>query len=800
MFHGTKAPRWAWRIRPLTLPCILISILALAGCGHDAPPAEIPPVQSLLEQWATVQIDSPTPAAPEPARAEVRFDGTGLEARWSVIDGVAEARLEEGVLRGRTTSAQPALLLEWPTPVGVGDELWSVELRLRVSEGSRAAVHPLSDHGPGAEVAVRRIDDWPISSPIVAGDDPVTYTVKLDDVFLLEMPPATTDIHRLLLRPTDVEGADFAVESLRLIFRKEHLASIPSGPGWHGLGEVFRETVVSRAPETLRFAVTLPAKPWLDLAVGSIDAEPPGFHLAVARSGGEATTLAELTVESPETWQSHRLDLAPWAGETVELLLEARSEHPGALAFWGAPTVRSSHVDDERPQAVIVFLADTLRADHLDAWGYERATAPTLKRLAEGGTRFANTFSQATWTKASVPSILTSLYPSTSGVIDFNDRVPAAETTLAEAFRAAGYATFATSSVPFTGQLTRLHQGVEVLYELGALGDRTRGFQSKSAEHWVDRFIAWLDHHHDVPVFAFIHVMDPHSPFRPKPPHDTLWADEAAAERFAAQAEKLEPHIKSPLLRRFVAPSRQELAAAGVDEASFVATEKAWYDGSIHGLDAQLARLVERLEHHQLSERTVLAFVSDHGEEFLEHDRHWHGQTVYGEVTRVPLVLWGRGVSAGQVIEETVQALDLMPTLLDLAGLEKPERLQGRSLVPLWTREGDSGRSRPAFSEHHDHGESGDIASFAIVDEGFKLVWHVGAVPEVAEFELFAVSADPLDQHDVAAEHPEVVERLAVKLRRWREWSVGQRLDPEAANSDLSAAELEQLRSLGYLD
>lgn len=777
----------------------VLSALVLAACSTEAPAPPGPLAISLLDRWSESVVDSPTPSPTSPPRAELRFDGSGLlDVRWRALEGIDRLRVEDGKLTGRATSATPMILLEVTEPLGIEDRLWSVEVRLAASQGERLGIHPVTETGPPLPVIVARAAEWPLSSPLGPAGEASTVTVELAKVFTRDLPVGKTAVTQVLVRPSDVAGADFALESVRLVFRKEHLGSIPSGPGWHGLGEIYRETLVARAPETLRFELSLPEKPWLDLAVGSIDETPPCFRIAITPEGGTSETVAELCVMSAEQWQPARLDLGRWAGQDVELRLSTIADRPGALAFWGAPTVRSASVPEARPQAVIVFLADTLRRDHLDAWGYSRETAPTLSRLAREGALFEDAIAQATWTKASVPSILTSLYPSTGGVTDFNDRVSPLETTLAEVFRAAGYATFATSSVPFSGQLTNLHQGVEVLYELGANGSRGKEYSSKTAKVWVDAFLEWLDRHRDVPVFALIHVMDPHMPFRPEAPYDTLWTQPGDAERFVAMEAKVEPHIQLPTLRRFKAPLREEIEKAGVDPESFVTHEKAWYDGSIRGMDAQLERLLNRLQALGLGERTLLAFVADHGEELLDHGAHWHGRTVYGEVANVPLVLWGQGVPQGKVIADTVQNLDVLPTLLELAGLEVPERAQGRSLVPLLR--GESVRASPVFIEARKRrSETEEWDRFAIIDGRFKLVWNVDPPAGVPVHELYDHDADPLDQHDLAAEHPEEVARLAAQLERWRAWAEAQRLPADAAQANLSAEQLERLRSLGYL-
>ncbi len=777
--------------------------------GSDTPLA--PSVVSWVEHWSEAEIENPEPAPEVPPRAELRFDGSGVEAEWKAVQGIDDLKVEDGRLVGRSSSAAPIIAVDFATPLGLDDELWSVEIRLSAEAGNRVAMHPVLEPGPPLPAVVGRIEEWPLSSPMVpssadaedSAPEATTYSVVLDKVFLLEMPLAQKSIQRLLIRPTNAADARFSIESARLVFRKERLASIDSGPGWHGLGEIFRESLVSRAPETVKMALTLPPQPWLHLAIGTIEPESPTFRVEVAE-GDELTTVAELRAENMDSWSSTRLDLGPWAGKEVELRLTADGPK-GSLAFWGAPTVRSATeaapssapsetAGNDRPQAVVLFIADTLRSDHLEAWGYDRDTAPTLARLAQEGTRFENTVAQATWTKVSVPSILTSLYPSTTGVVGLHDRISVGETTLAEVFRQAGYATFATSSVPFSGQLTNLHQGVEVMYEFGArTGTDIGEYQSKTAKAWVSAYLDWLDEHRDVPTFALIHAMDAHSPFRPAEPYDSLWATPEQAATFEIQAEKVRPVIKKPLFQRFLAPNRDELAQAGVDADTFVRHEKAWYDGSIRGMDDQVGRLFSRLDELGLKERSLFAFVADHGEEFLEHGEHWHGRTVYGEVANVPMVLWGHRVPAGKVVEEVSQTIDLMPTLIELAGLSAPERLQGRSWVPKMR--GEDLRAQPAFVEHK--APPDEKTSFAIVDHQWKLVWYPGE-PDI--FELYDRSQDPLDQTDLVAQHPETVESLAADLKQMLSWAEKQRLAEEDVTSEMSAEQLEQLRSLGYVD
>ena len=411
------------------------------------------------------------------------------------------------------------------------------------------------------------------------------------------------------------------------------------------------------------------------------------------------------------------------------------SRRPNALGFWGAPAVRSRGESSRGaakapPQGVILIWADTLRRDHMSVYGYGRPTTPSLDALAAEGVLFRDCVGQATWTKVATPSVLTSLYPTSHRVHDFSDRLPSAATTIAEVYRQAGFATLSLSSGPFTGQFTNLHQGFEEVRESGSVRDARDPFAGKTSRDYVDALLTWLPAHRDVPFFVFLHVTDPHHPFKPRPPYDTMWTEpgwDKEREKVAAAARKF---ISDPLLKRIGMPTRAELVQAGVDPGDWSEHERGWYDGSFRGMDAEIGRLVERLRALGLDHRTVVAFAADHGEEFYEHGRGFHGQTVYGELSNVPLILWGPGtVPSGIVVEPTTQMIDVMPTLLDLSGLAVPQGAQGRTLVPLLAASRASGTVKaaatapPAVTEKAVTRETGappprDTGSLAIVSGG----------------------------------------------------------------------------------
>jgi arylsulfatase A-like enzyme len=226
-------------------------------------------------------------------------------------------------------------------------------------------------------------------------------------------------------------------------------------------------------------------------------------------------------------------------------------------------------------------------------------------------------------------------------------------------------------------------------------------------------------------------------------------------------------------------------------------------------MDVEIGRLMERLEELGLAEDTLIAFISDHGEEFLEHGRRFHGYHTYGEMLNVPLALWWPGgIPAGVDVPQTVQSIDLMPTLLELSGLETPERVQGQSLVPLLATATPSSlgwRPRPAFAERafataaFEDVDDRRLESLVVVHEGWKLIHNTSGPDGWPEYELYDHTADPLNLEDVADENPERVEQLARLLDGWHESALAARVETEEAAEDLSDDEIRKLRSLGYL-
>lgn len=745
--------------------------------------------------------------------------------------GISSLQVKAGLLVGRLSKDVPVLLFRRRFDAAnhpLGDRLARVEIRMRASAGTRlwlafdaAEKVSFKQHRAAASEL-----GWPMSGELKADGELHTYTLTSP----FEKIPAAAS-RNILIRPSNEKGARFGIESLRLVFESDELAQVESGVGWRGLGEIYREVLAQRPGERIRLSLTLPPRPVLDVSLGTPNNTPVRFRAWVHAAGSSfapeaaADSAGQLVIDRsvtwPGRWESLRVPLDRFEGEEVTLVLEVASE-PDAIGYWGTAAVRTrsqtsageraanspprhptpEEIATQPPQGVILVVADALRRDHLNAYGYPRRTAPRLAALADQGALFRDVVAQATWTKVSIPSLLTGLHPSTHGVLDFPDRLPEAAETLAETFREAGYATLSLSSDALSGRFSNLQQGFESVHEMGSLSEQ---HSSKTAREYVDRTLDWLGRNRDQPFFVFLHLTDPHSPYPARPPYDAMWAATGRAAEMESARRKITPQIADPLRRRFFMPNRGEVQKAGFDPEDFASHQRDAYDGSIRGLDAEIGRLIERLRELDLDRKTLVVFTSDHGEEFFDHGRSFHGQSVYGELSGIPLILWQPGVIApGTVVEQTVQSIDIAPTILGISQLPIPAAVQGHSLEPLFSARG-RWTPRPAVTikartTHEWSPSPRDTASFSLIDDGWKLVRHEGRSNATPRFELFNHGEDPLDAHDLATEFPQTVERLADLLTKWRASVESLQLAPDDPSevADLRDAERQRLRALGY--
>lgn len=304
---------------------------------------------------------------------------------------------------------------------------------------------------------------------------------------------------------------------------------------------------------------------------------------------------------------------------------------------------------------VILICLDTVRADHLGAYGYEKnVTTPGLDSLADRSTLFSDVSANSGWTKPSVPTYMTGLYPVQHGVYEGNSRdsageehsdvLPASALTIAEVFQEAGYSTaaFVRNAQIRKGQ--GIEQGFDI-YQDGA-GD---------AKDIRWRALDWLDQRDEErPFFLYLHLLDAHFPYPVPDEYGALFSSMEAISLFRTKEWKE--------LRERVNDGEQVLTQEQLDALI------ALYDGALRYIDDQLMLLMQGLDQRGLAGDTVISIISDHGEEFLEHGKIGHGHGLHEELLSVPWILHVPGREP-EVIETPVSLVDLFPTLLHAADL-----------------------------------------------------------------------------------------------------------------------------------
>jgi arylsulfatase A-like enzyme len=543
-----------------------------------------------------------------------------------------------------------------------------------------------------------------------------------------------------------------------------------------------RRAIRAPVPSTLSWPVRVPAGGRLeahlsvtravrdelaDLACrGRIEVRPPG--------ASESVVVVERRVEPHAPWQAYLASLDRWQGQEVQLSLSVECPTSEGKRTW-ADAVRWSVplVSGHRRAGVVNVLlisVDTLRADHLSAYGYPRHTSPNLERLARRGLLFrqAETPQSATW--PALTSLHTSLYPSAHGVVWNGHDVPQGVVTLAELLHARDYSTSA-----FLSNMKRArHPG------FARVSGGRAGSQAGDDLEGTEAAIEQLRREKDRPFFLWLHLIGPHAGYTPPAPWDTAFSSRGGS----TVGGTLDELVRIRLEGR---PLTEE------DVAHVVGL----YDGEIGRVDELVGRLLEALRALDLEESTLVVFTADHGEDLYEHNRYFfHSPSMYSSSLRVPLILALPGVlPEGAETDEPASLVDLAPTILGRLGLPVPPSFQGRDLLPGGTLPQTPG-PRPLFSE-----TNGRI--FGIRTDGWRLVFNPedytpgapgGAYP-IEPIELYRLAEDPGEQRNVAADHPDRVEALSAEVAAWRDRD----LHKELPLQEIDPQTREELRALGYV-
>jgi len=423
----------------------------------------------------------------------------------------------------------------------------------------------------------------------------------------------------------------------------------------------------------------------------------------------------------------------------------------------------TSPAEMPRPNVVLISI-DTLRPDHLGAYGYARATSPSIDALAAGGVLFENALSPSSWTLPAHASLLSGVSPYRHGAVAATARIRDDVPLLAELLRAHGYHTAAFVNAPFVSRTYGFARGFERFEQRF---ERKRRDTAERHQQVLDGVAAL-----EPPFFLFVHYMDVHSPFRPPREFNRF-----AKDRHSVAVLKDLGQGSIFTLQRGIRAGRLEISAEAVQRFEDL------YDDEILAMDAKIGELVTVLRAR--FQNAIVILTSDHGEEFLEHGSIGHGDTLYEEVLRVPLIVAGPGVVQGARAPELVSLLDIVPTVLEWLGAPRPAGLEGRSLAPMLAERAGNAR-RDVMLALHTGAHDGSVALRGMRDEARKLIRDDYA----KRTEFYDLASDPAECHSLApqatdAKLEQALARLGV---------------PETVAAPKPDAEtVESLKALGYL-
>lgn len=427
------------------------------------------------------------------------------------------------------------------------------------------------------------------------------------------------------------------------------------------------------------------------------------------------------------------------------------------------------------PQAlkpnVILYIIDGAAAEFMSVYGHQRRTTRFLERLAEEGAVFENAYSNSSFTKTSVPSFMTSLHSSVlGGFRSESDPLPAQAVTMAERMHKAGYWTVVLTSNPFCGRISSLDRGVDVMRDTG-MGEARPSSAELRREFWRLR-----EAHPAEPYWVHFQPTDVHRPW------------EATSSPLGSQG----------------------------DSERLYRTARKLYEEAMIFQDREIGRLVERLKKTGEWERTLLIVASDHshvsaGLPFFDPDAPaWEAPVLASQKSRIPMIfVWPGRIPAGRRISQPVSMIDLMPTVLDLAGLPPARTAQGRTFAPLLLGR-KRWKPRPVVLDEF-YADGADLfGSIEIVDGRYGASLRIDPRPDdrissrdrlrPAALLVFDIRADPHALRSIHAERPDLAAKYSKMLGRlWKEELTLSRKYTRAGNIPMTSEEIERLRSLGYI-
>ncbi|MCK5449118.1 MAG: sulfatase, partial [Gemmatimonadetes bacterium] len=557
--------------------------------------------------------------------------------------------------------------------------------------------------------------------------------------------------------------AEVEILSITMVPMEAAYADIPAGARQVERDNRYRSALFVHTPARIEYRVHVPEGGRLDTGLGTLSSEPPiTFRVSVGANGGQAETLLEESYGDGDLWAQRSVDLSAFEGQTVTLALEADAETPGTVALWAVPTLSGSR-DAGRPN-VVFYIIDGGSAELMSVYGYNRRTTPNLERLATEGAVFERAYSNASWTVPSTVSFMTGLlegaWPAAPGSYLSDQAV-----TMAEHMHRGGYQTGVFTATPYAGKMYGLDQGVDFLWE--------EPWNNESSA-WLHRaFLEWRQAYPGQPYWAHFQTVDAHRPWSSVIGFTGLFSSADARQRLEDWGGRLEAAGWRPrgprgsdLSKWPQAELREFFKRAGVDLTEYVNTQRALYDEGMAHNDYQIGRLVNRIKAAGEWDNTIFILAADHAhgnagvhESLLRGAPYVYEEAIFSPWrSHIPMiVIWPARIAAGQRFSQPVSMIDMLPTILDLAGLPEPEITQGQSLAPLLLGQ-EGWEPRPVIFSSDGRSE--------VVDGrwGASLLEEREPHPpeengREARLLLFDLLNDPFLSHSLHEERPDLVEK-----------------------------------------
>jgi arylsulfatase len=429
------------------------------------------------------------------------------------------------------------------------------------------------------------------------------------------------------------------------------------------------------------------------------------------------------------------------------------------------------------PELLLLISVDTLRADHLGAYGSDRGLTPVLDALARESVVFTSAYAPAPFTLPSMAASLTGRYPEELGISRNESRVPDAVPTLASVLREHGWRTAAVVSNFVLRDASGLAGGFDVYDDTFPSREQTRRWPERVGPATTDAALATLESCADgsgTPCFLWVHYQDPHGPYTPPPDR---------------RERQLERERQRPGADRQLPVNEDHSGRGGIPKYQYlegrrdVAFYRAGYAAEVAEADAAIGRLLEAVQRRFPPDRSIVVFLADHGEGLGEHD-FWfaHGELLIEPLVRVPLMLRLPGTAPGRR-EDLASLVDLLPTLLArLLGPDAVPGLPGRDLLA-------EGAAEEGSSPYMATLAAGDLPHYALIEGDFKFVATLRE--GVWDGALYRRDDEGVD---LAAAAPQIAADLRNKLKRMRA-DLSQRQETRQA---LSPEDVKRLEALGY--